>query len=69
MDNQQIERILKSCHFKYKQQQSNMKKKINDKNFKSILQKALYQEIEYLNNELQKKNNLLDIIENKYRNK
>ena len=55
MDNQQMERILKSCNFKYPQQQSNMKKKINDKNFKSILQRALYQEIEYLNNELQKK--------------
>jgi len=69
MDEEQINRIIKSCNFKYKQQESNMKNKLKKKNYLSILQKALDIEIEYLNNQIKSKNNLLDIIENKYRNK
>ena len=69
MDEEQINRIIKSCNFKYKQQESNMKKKIRNKNYLSILQKALDIEIEFLNSQIKSKNIFLDLLENKYRNK
>jgi len=69
MDEEQINRIIKSCNFKYKQQESNMKNKLKKKNYLSILQKALDIEIEYLNSQIKSKNIFLDLLENKYRNK
>jgi len=61
MDLEQIDRIVKSCNFKYKQQVSNMKKKIKDDNYKSILQKAFSEEIKYLNEIIKKQNMLLGL--------
>jgi len=61
MDLEQIDRILESCNFKYKQQVSNMKKKIRDDNYKSILQKAFSQEIKYLNEIIKQQNMLLGL--------
>ena len=61
MDLEQIDRIVKCCNFKYKQQVSNMKKKIKDDNYKSILQKAFSEEIKYLNEIIKKQNMLLGL--------
>ncbi len=61
MDLEQIDRIVESCNFKYKQQVSNMKKKIKDDNYKSILQKAFSEEIKYLNEIIKKQNMLLGL--------
>ena len=69
MDQEQINRILTSCDFKYTQQKSNMKKRLINNEFKSILQNALYSEIQHLNKIINKQNMFLDILENKYRNK